>query len=129
LNYDEKRLRIARRRQHERTEEFRQKYRWRAGVESTMSQYDRLTGVKHLRVRGMKAVRFSAVMKATAINIARAVAARQARMQANDNRMGSSCRLRRVFELFKEQFIGLLLSIAGPMLGKQTAQTYAQNSA
>ena len=129
LNYDEKRLRIARRRQHERTEEFRQKYRWRAGVEATMSQYDRLTGVKHLRVRGKKAVRFAAVMKATAVNIARAVAARQARMRANDNGMGSSCRLRRVFELFKEQFSGLLLSIADRMLGKQTAQTYAQNSA
>ena len=74
-------------------------------------------------------MRFAVVMKATAVNIARAVAARQARMRANDNRMGSYCRLRRVFELFKEQFSGLLLSIAGPMLGKQTPQTYAQNPA
>jgi hypothetical protein len=108
LNYDEKGLRIARRRQHEKTEEFRQKYRWRAGVEAAMSQYDRLTGVKRLRVRGMKAVRFSAVMKATAVNIARAVAARPARMRANGNGLGLNCSLRRVFELFKEQFVGLL---------------------
>jgi IS5 family transposase len=129
LNYDEKGLRIARRRQHEKTEEFRQKYRWRAGVEATMSQYDRLTGVKRLRVRGMKAVRFSAVMKATAVNIARAVAARQARMRANGNGLGLNCSLRRVFELFKEQFVGLLLSIAGRMVGKSLLRTYAHNQA
>jgi IS5 family transposase len=129
LNYDEKGLRIARRRQHEKTEEFRQKYRWRAGVEATMSQYDRLTGVKRLRVRGMKAVRFSAVMKATAVNIARAVAARQARMRASGNGLGLNCSLRRVFELFKEQFVGLLLSIAGRMVGKSLLRTYAHNQA
>ena len=82
VRYSQKALRIARRRQHERTEQFRQKYRWRAGVEATMSQYNRLTGVKRLRVRGYKAVRFAEVMKATAVNVARAVAAKRARVRA-----------------------------------------------
>jgi len=34
----------------------------RAGIEATISQYDARTGVKNLRVRGFKAVRFCAVL-------------------------------------------------------------------
>ena len=37
-----------------------------------MSEFDRRTGVKHLRVRGMKAVRFAAIMKTIGLNILRA---------------------------------------------------------
>ena len=44
-----------------------------------MSQLDRRTGIKHLRVRGMKAVRFAATMKATALNIIRAAAFKKRR--------------------------------------------------
>jgi len=43
-----------------------------------MSQYDRLTGVKHLRVRGLKAVRFCAILKAAGVNLFRATAVRRA---------------------------------------------------
>jgi len=74
LRYNEKNVRLSRRRQYERTDDFKNKYRFRAGVEATMSQLDRRTGIKHLRVRGMKAVRFAATMKATALNIIRAAA-------------------------------------------------------
>ena len=70
--YSRKDIRIARRRLHENSPEFREKYRYRAGVEATMSEFDRRTGVKHLRVRGMKAVRFAAIMKAIGLNILRA---------------------------------------------------------
>jgi hypothetical protein len=42
-----------------------------------MSEYDRRTGVKHLRVRGLKAVRFCATLKAVAVNIFRATAVRR----------------------------------------------------
>lgn len=79
LRYNEKVLRLTRRRAHERTDEFKDKYRFRAGVEATMSQLDRRTGIKHLRVRGMKAVRFAATMKATALNIIRAAAYKKRR--------------------------------------------------
>ena len=48
----------------ENTEEFKDRYRYRSGVEATMSSYDRSTGVKRLRFRGLKAVRFCATMKA-----------------------------------------------------------------
>jgi len=74
LHYDDKARRCAQRRTHEQTAEFQNRYRWRAGVEATMSEYDRRTGVKQLRVRGLKAVRFSAVLKAAALNILRAAA-------------------------------------------------------
>jgi hypothetical protein len=57
LHYDDKTLRIAQRRAHEQTPEFKEDYRMRSGVEGTMSQYDRCTGVKQLRVRGFTAVK------------------------------------------------------------------------
>lgn len=74
LHYDDKARRCAQRRAHEQTPEFKNRYRWRSGVEATMSAYDRRTGVKQLRVRGLKAVRFAAVLKATGLNILRAAA-------------------------------------------------------
>lgn len=72
--YTLKDVRIAKRRAYERSDEFREKYRYRAGVEATMSEYDRRTGVKKLRFRGLAAVRFAAFMKAIGINIKRAAA-------------------------------------------------------
>jgi len=78
LRYEEKAMRIAKRRSIEQTTEFKDRYRWRAGAEATMSELDRRTGVKRLRVRGFKAVRFSATLKAIGINLFRAAAVRKA---------------------------------------------------
>jgi len=78
LRYTDKEMRLAKRRAYEQTEEFKDRYRWRSGVEATMSEYDRKTGVKHLRVRGFKAVRFCATLKAVGVNIFRATAVRKA---------------------------------------------------
>jgi len=80
LRYTDKEMRIAKRRAYEQTEEFKDRYRWRAGIEATMSEYDRRTGVKQLRVRGLKAVRFCATLKAIGVNIFRATAVRVARI-------------------------------------------------
>ena len=76
LRYDDKAVRVARRRAYEESPEFRDRYRFRAGIEGTMSQLDRLTGIKNLRVRGMSRVSFAAYLKAAAINIIRAAAHR-----------------------------------------------------
>ena len=57
-------MRLAMRKARENTAEFKNEYRWRAGVEAIMSAYDRRTGVKHLRIRGFEAVRFCAILKA-----------------------------------------------------------------
>jgi len=76
LRYDDKAIRLARRRVYEESPEFRDRYRFRAGIEGTMSQLDRLTGIKNLRVRGMSSVSFAAYLKAAGINIIRAAAHR-----------------------------------------------------
>jgi hypothetical protein len=78
LRYEDKAMRIAARRAKERTPEFKDKYRWRAGIEATMSEYDRITGVKRLRVRGFPAVRYCAILKAIGVNLFRATAVRNA---------------------------------------------------
>ncbi len=74
LGYYDKAARVAKRKSYEQTDAFREEYRYRAGVEATNSQYDRKTGVKYLRVRGIKAVRSAAKLKAAGINILRATA-------------------------------------------------------
>jgi len=111
LRYTAKEMRVVRRRAYEQTDEFKDRYRWRAGVEATMSEYDRRTGVKHLRVRGLKAVRFCAILKATGLNILRAAAVRRAREEdesAQDRRKRSAMY---AFFIIKEQ-VELLLAFA-----------------
>jgi len=100
--YDEKASRLAQRRSHQQTLEFRDRYRWRAGVEGAMSQYDRLTGVKRLRVRGLKAVRFCAILKAVGVNLFRATAVRRARNRAMETGPGPKSRLAQLILRVKE---------------------------
>ena len=64
-------IRISKRRENEDTDSFRNRYRSRAGIEATISRFDRLSGVKHLRVRGLKAVSFAATLKSLGPNILR----------------------------------------------------------
>jgi len=65
-------------------------YRFRAGVEGTMSDLDRVTGIKHLRVRGMLPVRVAAVLKATGLSILRASAFRTGKRQYRRRKSGGS---------------------------------------
>jgi len=101
--YTLKAVRLAKRRCYEQSAKFRDRYRFRAGVEATMSEYDRRTGVKKLRVRGGPAVAFAAFMKALGINIKRAAAFKPR------GKMPVFCLLRMVWpdfsriNLFKEQ--------------------------
>ena len=71
----------ARRRRHEQTKEFRDRYRWRSGIESTNSGLKRRLGLRRLRVRGMKAVKLCVMLKLAAWNVLRATALRQARLE------------------------------------------------
>lgn len=79
LHYTDRALRSSQRRANEETEGFRNRYRFRSGIEATMSELDRRTGVKRLRVRGLSAVRFCVKMKVLGLNIFRAAAVRAAR--------------------------------------------------
>src|SRR5664279_2002008 len=71
ISYDSKSLRLSRRRKLEKEKAFTEKYRYRSGIEGTMSDLDRMTGLKHLRVRGMPQVKLAATLKATGLNILR----------------------------------------------------------
>jgi hypothetical protein len=104
LRYEEKAMRMAKRKAKENTPEFKDRYRWRAGVEATMSEYDRRTGVKNLRVRGFEVVRFCAILKAIGINLFRATAAalRKGVNPDNSANQGTLSTPYRAFSLFKE---------------------------
>ncbi len=54
-----------------------------------MSVFDRLTGVKHLRVRGMEAVRFAVMLKAVGVNLYRAAAAWKRKTGGNPGGIGT----------------------------------------
>jgi len=105
LRYTNKEIRLAKRRAYEQTDEFKDRYRWRAGSEATMSEYDRRTGVKHLRVRGFKAVRFCATLKAIGVNIFRATAVR--RVVNNDKAAHGGLLPALIYAIyvFKERFL------------------------
>jgi hypothetical protein len=68
--------RIARRREREQSEEWRGKYRRRAGIESLNRGLDRVTGIKQLRVRGLVAVSHAVIGKACGWNILQAARAK-----------------------------------------------------
>ena len=107
LYYNDKELRLAKRRAFEGTPEFKDSYRMRSGVEATMSQFDRLTGVKHLRVRGFKAVRFCATLKAAGVNILRATTVRKARKGLNSALAATVSFKLSPIRVFKDRFSGI----------------------
>ncbi len=64
---------LAKRRSYEQTEEFRQRYAHRAGIEATNSELKRAHGLGFLRVRGGRRVRLAVYFKALACNVKRMV--------------------------------------------------------
>ena len=102
LRYTKKDVRSALRRAYESTDEFYDKYRYRAGVEATMSEYDRKTGVKRLRVRGLKAVSYSATLKAIGINLFRASAFKNKQKCRKDTLADTNSGIYVCYLVFKE---------------------------
>jgi hypothetical protein len=103
LRYEDKTMRIATRRAKEQRPEFKDKYRWRAGIEATMSEYDRTMGVKRVRVRGFPAVRYCAILKAIGVNLFRATAVRNALKEQGEAPQPGNSLLHRVILIVKEQ--------------------------
>jgi hypothetical protein len=58
-------------RREQKTERFQQEYKYRAGIEATNSRYVNMTGVRRLRYRGLKRVKYAAILKALGINLFR----------------------------------------------------------
>jgi len=80
LRYDDKILRLAQRRAYEQTKEFKDRYRWRSGIEGTNSHLKSDVGIGHLRVRGMDSVRFAVILKVLGLNILRCIGAHAAHL-------------------------------------------------
>ena len=108
LHYDDKALRLAKRRAHEKTPAFKEAFRFRAGVEGTMSQLDRKTGLKYLRVRGLASVSFCATLKAAGINIFRAVAFKNSENAGNPTHDQRNPGLFDLIYVFKERFSSVI---------------------
>ncbi|MFZ6019776.1 MAG: transposase [Chloroflexota bacterium] len=104
LHHTDKDIRISKRRAYEQSLEFRERYRFRAGIEATMSEFDRRTGVKHLRVRRLKAVRYCVTLKAAALNIFRAALARAAQMGPQSDHFRFYFYPNRIKQFVKELF-------------------------
>jgi hypothetical protein len=71
LFYSEKDIRLWQRRKFEDSPEFKDKYRYRSGIEATNSRYIHMTGARRVRYRGLKNVEFAETMKALGINMFR----------------------------------------------------------
>jgi hypothetical protein len=69
--YTHDRVRQRARRLKDATDGFRHRYRWRAGIEGTMSRYKHQMGMAKLRVRGMAKVTYAAFLRALGLNIHR----------------------------------------------------------
>lgn len=82
LQFDLRSIRSDCRRAYQRTDQFKERYRKRSGIEGTNSCLKRKLGLGRLRVRGMKAVSSAILLKLTGWNILRAVAVRLHRNQA-----------------------------------------------
>jgi hypothetical protein len=117
LEYNDKAIRLAKRRAHEKTDEFKDIYRHRSGIEGTNSFCKRRTGLKRLRVRGKTAVSFAVMMKLTGINILRAsmFIVRQERAKKAKEVAKSACDqldsgLAGIVRVFKEQICSKYLN-------------------
>lgn len=104
LRYTDKDYRIAQRRVYEQTEKFKAQYRWRSGIEATMSEYKKRTGVGRLRVRGLDAVRFCTTLKAFAVNIFRASVFRIGKLLENQNTFPNKAIIFKMIYVVKERF-------------------------
>jgi len=66
--------------------EFRETYRWRAGIEASNARYKQGSGADRLNYRGYQRVRLAAIFKAFGENLRRATAARAATSPAPGRR-------------------------------------------
>jgi Transposase DDE domain/Transposase domain (DUF772) len=76
--YNHDRVKQRERRLKDSSDEFHDHYRWRAGVEATMSRFKHQMGMARLRIRGMAKVTYTALLRALGLNIHRVAAYRAA---------------------------------------------------
>ena len=78
MQYTAERVRIRIRRLQQESSEFKERYRWRAGIEATMSRLKHQMRLSYLRVRGRPSVKYAVFLRALGLNICRCAATLQA---------------------------------------------------
>jgi hypothetical protein len=112
LYYDAPMLRCAYRRNHEKTPEFKSRYRWRSGIEGTNSHLKQDTGASRLRVRGLPAMHFAGTLKALGVNIMRSACAMNARIaEGLTPLLGQNSLVTAVFSLLRSLSLDSLFQI------------------
>jgi hypothetical protein len=91
-------LALAFGRAREETEEFKEAYKIRSGIESTNAEMKKAHGLGKLWARGKKRVTFAVIMKALAVNIKRYARARLAQNTENDPETGPELELSSVLD-------------------------------
>jgi len=71
LRYTPQQAETAIRRHYEQSDAFKEKYRYRSGVEASISRYIHMTGARRSRYRGLQRVSYAARLKAVGINVFR----------------------------------------------------------
>jgi hypothetical protein len=84
IDHTDKEQRLDERRRNEATDEFREAYRKRSGIEGTNSGIKRRTGMARLRVRGKKSVFHAIRMKVAGWNILQAARSRKMRAHVKE---------------------------------------------
>lgn len=79
FTYTVKQLRLEKRRRYEETDDFKEKYRIRAGIEATNSGIKQRTGMGRLRVRGRPSVFNAILLKIAGWNILQAARSEKSR--------------------------------------------------
>jgi hypothetical protein len=74
FQYTPTRAANQKRRLYECSDAFRETYRWRAGIEATMSRLKHQMNLANLRIRGMPAMRYTLNLRALGLNIRRCTA-------------------------------------------------------
>ena len=70
FQYTPARAANQKRRLYEQSDAFRDVYRWRAGIEATMSRLKYQMNLAHIRIRGMPAMRYVVNLRALGLNMA-----------------------------------------------------------
>jgi len=74
FQYTPTRAKNRKRRLYESSDPFRETYRWRAGIEATMSRLKHQMNLAHLRARSMPAMRYTVNLRALSLNVRRCAA-------------------------------------------------------
>lgn len=91
VQWKQKSYELAKRRQYQKTTEFKERYKKRSGIEATFSQLGNTHGGKKLRIRGFPTVRGATIFKIIALNVHRYAQYRQNQLKDDDNRSKKGC--------------------------------------